>query len=730
MSDHPVYALIGNSAILISMVLIFDLAILRWRSKFWKLRKVLSGLLLGGMALAVMGIPWKYSTEVIIDTRSIVLTISGLFFGLTPTIIAMLIASIGRYLIGGLGAWTGISVIITTGSLGIIWRYIRKKDLQTLRWYHLYFFGLAIHAIMMLLQLTIPQGIGLEVFFAVGAPVMVIYPVAFMLIGILMVDRLHQDEISWNLRQTKEQLDLVFEASNISFFTIDVEKMEITLSSDWPLQLGYQHGEIDPDYDLWKSHVFKEDLKEIYRYFDANIQQREQKFEVEYRARHKTGKTCWFLARGKFDYGESGERHHLLGVNVDVTPLKQAQEALRESELRYQVLVDHLPLGMLHVLDRDFRYIFSAGEAMQTLGLGGDEFLGKSIYELLSADEAAIEEIYLKQALAGQSVKYEGHYKNRPFLVQATPLLNKQGEVENLLTLSVDISEQRLAEEQAKKAQVELKRLLDISDQSRLALLNLLEDQRAAEEQIRRLNQSLEERVRDRTAQLVAANKELESFAHSVSHDLRAPLRAIDGFSEALWNEFSDHLPSKGLHYLTRIRQGSERMSQLIEDLLNLSRVTRRELERTETNLSQIAAEIAMEFQSENGNSHIKVEISPNLCAQVDPHLIRIAFENLFSNAFKFTKPNPSGVIEFRSGHYKGEAVYYIRDNGVGFDMAYAERLFTPFQRMHSEEEFPGTGVGLATVKRIVGRHGGKIWTESARNQGATFYFTLGDQQS
>jgi signal transduction histidine kinase len=234
--------------------------------------------------------------------------------------------------------------------------------------------------------------------------------------------------------------------------------------------------------------------------------------------------------------------------------------------------------------------------------------------------------------------------------------------------------------------------------------------------------------VRDRTAQLEAVNQELEAFAYSVSHDLRAPLRALDGFSAALLSRYQNLLDAQGRHYLARIQAATQRMGALINDMLDLSRVTRREMVRRTVDLSALAQEIAAELLAEDQAREVEFVIAPDLTAQGDGHLLRIALENLLKNAVKFTASRPRTRIEFQMAVPSGECVYSVSDNGVGFDMAYADKLFAPFQRLHAMDEFPGTGIGLVTVKRIITRHGGRIWTEAAPDQGATFYFTLGGE--
>jgi signal transduction histidine kinase len=242
---------------------------------------------------------------------------------------------------------------------------------------------------------------------------------------------------------------------------------------------------------------------------------------------------------------------------------------------------------------------------------------------------------------------------------------------------------------------------------------------------LQQAHDQLEERVAERTRELAATNKELEAFAYSVSHDLRAPLRAIDGFSQALIEDYSDRLDIAGQAQLERVRRAAQRMSRLIDDILNLSRVTRSPIHREPLDLSAIARSIAEELRQAEPARHVEFAIQDGLTATGDSPLLRAALENLLRNSWKYTSGHASAKIEFGRIQTTGKSTFFVRDDGAGFDPRYADRLFGAFQRLHKEVEFSGTGIGLATVQRIIHKHGGEIWAEGAVEKGATFYFTL-----
>jgi PAS domain S-box-containing protein len=375
--------------------------------------------------------------------------------------------------------------------------------------------------------------------------------------------------------------------------------------------------------------------------------------------------------------------------------VRRLGEALAEERTQLRAIAENVPALIFHG-DRDMRCLFANRQFADFFHGGGVPLEGMHLREILGNEvfEAALPNV--SRALAGESVLLAGERLSkssglRHLEISLVPQCGEQGQVIGFYALKRDIT-----------------------------------GQQRAEDQVRRLNAELESRVRERTAELTAANHELESFAYSISHDLRAPLRGIDGFSHLLAEEYSDRLDEQGRDYLDRVRRAAQRMGTLIDDILELSRVTRQEMRRVRVDLSQIAAELIDECSRAEPHRRVDVSLAAGCSAVGDPQLLRVMMQNLLENAWKYTGKTEKARIDFFNERIDGETVFQVSDNGVGFDMQYAGRLFSPFQRLHSPEEFEGTGIGLATVARVVHRHGGRAWAESAPGEGATFRFTLG----
>ncbi len=416
------------------------------------------------------------------------------------------------------------------------------------------------------------------------------------------------------------------------------------------------------------------------------------------------GRRTFMLNARQFFTNKPDSQKILLAMD-DITVRKQREaDALQESKEDFHQLVENLSAGVV-VHNSDSAIIFSNPMAAALLGLSNDQMRGKTAMDpswcFLHVDgtTAPLEEYPINRVLSsGQPVTNQILGIKRPDLAEplwvqcnAYPFTGPDGAIIHVVVTFTDISE--------------LKR---------------------AELEITRLNSKLEQRVIERTAQLERARNEMESFAYSVSHDLRAPLRSIDGFSLALLEEYGNALEDVGKDYLRRVRAATQRMAQLIDDMLKLSRITRAELIFEKVNLSHLAVTVSEELRSEEPERNVTFVIAPGVTAKGDPRLLKVVLDNLLGNAWKFTSNHAEARIEFGVTTVGAKTTYFVRDDGAGFNMKYAGKLFTTFQRLHTEQEFVGTGVGLALVQHVIQRHGGRVWAEGAVEQGATFWFTLG----
>jgi PAS domain S-box-containing protein len=384
----------------------------------------------------------------------------------------------------------------------------------------------------------------------------------------------------------------------------------------------------------------------------------------------------------------------VLGVTRDITERKRARDALQRSEERLRTVFEASPatIKISRLDDGTILYVNRAWEA--ATGWPRATAIGRTATELaLWPDVAAREALHarIKQSESVRDVEWQR--------------CTRTGEVHTVLGSITRID-------------------IDGTDCA-LTFTQDITARKKVEAELAQYREHLEELVEARTTALEAANHELEAFSYSVSHDLRAPLRAINGFSQALVEDYAGQLDVTAVEHLNRVRQGALRMGELIDDLLKLSRVTRQEIRDQDVNLGTLAAECAAELREREPGRALDWQLAPHVPVTGDPHLLRIAMANLLDNALKYTSRTPHARVEFGVQPGDGTAVYFVRDNGAGFDMHYAERLFGAFQRLHKVEDFPGNGIGLATVKRIVVRHGGRIWAESQPGQGATFFFTL-----
>ncbi len=416
---------------------------------------------------------------------------------------------------------------------------------------------------------------------------------------------------------------------------------------------------------------------------------------------HFADRDLWHLVSlARVDHG--GDAHAMVHVSRDITQRKLAERALQESHERLVSILDSVGEGIFG-LDAEGVCLFVNPAFERITGWSAAEAIGREMHSLLhhtrpdGSDHPSAECPIVGTVSSGipchiaDDIFWRKDGSSFPADFNSAPLRDREARVTGAVVVFRDITERREAEHEL---------------------------------QLHREN--LEQLVAGRTAELQAANRELEAFSYSVSHDLRGPLRAINGFSQALVEDCAEQLDDTARRYLERITDASSHMSQLIDGLLTLSRIMRRELEYETVDLSRLATEIAHRKQATEPERPVRFEIAPGLTAECDGTLIRLLLENLLDNAWKFTARVSEPVIEF--GCIVGEggdATFYVKDNGVGFDMRYTNKLFEPFQRLHTADDFEGTGIGLATVRRIIGRHGGRVWAEGEVDRHATIYFAL-----
>ncbi len=388
----------------------------------------------------------------------------------------------------------------------------------------------------------------------------------------------------------------------------------------------------------------------------------------------------------------------LIGISKvmrDITEKRETERFLLASELRYRRLFESARDGIL-ILDAATGMVEEVNPYLRTLlGYSHEQFMGKAVWDLGIFKDVVANESEFAELRAKEYVRYEN-----------MPLETASG-----VRIHVEFISNVYLVNGAKVIQCNIR---DVTARKR------------AEEAVKQLNADLEQRVMERTSELESANKELESFSYSVSHDLRAPLRAVDGFSQALLDDFGPQLPAEALRYVLTIRDGARRMGKLIDDLLTFSRLGRAPLEKENVNTGNLVLSALSELKSQQEGRNINLLIGDLPPCNGDPSLLKQVWLNLLSNALKYTRKLDAAVVEIGCNATAERDVFFVRDNGTGFDMRYAGKLFGVFQRLHRAEDFEGTGVGLAIVQQIITRHGGRVWADAGPDRGATFYFTLG----
>ncbi len=520
------------------------------------------------------------------------------------------------------------------------------------------------------------------------------------------------------LRKSEERFKLVMDATEDGIWDYDPLTDANYFSPGFVGLLGYADREaLRRGFSL--SEALHPDDRDRVLAGQRSVLDRGGRFDETYRLKTAQGDYRWFRGRGQAITDESGKVCRFTGALTDIDAQKQS-----ELKLRLAATVFESSLEGVAITDAAGD-IVSVNQAFSRItGYAAEEVVGRNPRLLQSGRQDAAFYSALWQALTSEGA-WSGEIWNKrrngeiyPEKLSITAVRDERGRPLHYIGVFTDIS-----------------------------------DLKRAEEAVRAANADLERRVKERTAELEASNRELEAFSYSVSHDLRGPLRGIEGFAQIVGKDYAHCLDETGQGHLARIRLAAQRMAQLIDDLLELARITRTDMHRRQVDLTALALAIARDLQT-GANRRASFHIQPGLMAWADPTLVATLLENLLGNAWKFTSRQAEariecGVIENRpaaappqdgaaggpersdpssppsTGRREGERCFFVRDNGAGFDPTYADKLFQPFQRLHHPDEFAGTGIGLATVARVVRRHGGSVWAEGLPGQGATFFFTL-----
>lgn len=499
------------------------------------------------------------------------------------------------------------------------------------------------------------------------------------------------------LRTQKERLELILWAADLGTWDLDLlgpnAAENVSINERCATMLGYTKEEFTHFINSgeWQNLYHPDDKEASLTLLNKHLAGETSYFRSTHRNITKDGEWKWILNTGKVvERDESGMPKRFSGIQQDISELKEAESSM----YFYKKLVEygHDPAYGIDPND-EAKITYVNDAACRHFGMSKEELIGKSIYEVSLAHERYSQPELNDIIREKQSFTFEVIHRI------------KGGEL-----VPVEVTANHIVYDGREYFAGYFKNIKKRKD---------------AEAKIKKVNVQLEQRVKERTAELEATNQELEAFSYSVSHDLRAPLRSIDGFSKALLEDYYEILDEEGQDFLQCIRDATSNMGTLIDDMLKLSKVSRTDLKREKLDISLIVSDILSKLKKENPKREISTEVTSGLMAEADRKLISIALQNLLENAWKFTQGKENPHIIFSAKREDGQKVFCIQDNGAGFDMKYAHKLFGAFQRLHHTSEFEGTGVGLATVQRIIHRHGGKIWAEAEIDKGAAFYFTL-----
>lgn len=852
MKDSIILGLLQNVAMLLTFTMLYDYF---WTKtgepNKWYL-KILAGFVIGGIGIVLMLSPWTLYPGLVFDTRSILLIGSGLFFGTIPTIIAIIITSIYRILMGGDGIWMGVAVVVSSGLISIAWRHLRKYFKIKNNAVEFFLIGVLVHIVMLACTMFLPEESALITFKKILWPVILIFPIGTMLLGSLMHRQAKKSLMQKTLDDSEGRWKFALEGSGDGVWDWNAITNEVFFSRQWKAILGYEDHEIENVLHEWDTRLYPEDRDKAYKDLNNHLNGETDIYVNEHRLRCKNGSYKWILDRGKvIDWSAESKPIRVIGTLTDISERKKNEETIKKNVIRNQKILDsamdgfwivdkkgsiieineiysklsgyskqellkmkvydleanddkqnvnqriekliqdgggkfesvhkkknddlwHVEVNVKYLDINEGLFVTFIHDITQrkldekkikeseekyrllaenqndllikispektlsyanpnycaTFGVKEHEILGKTFLPLIHNDDV---EIVTKSLATLVKPPYKTYHEERAKTVDGwrwfgwsvKANLDKSKNITEMIAVGRDITEQKEIEIELAKYRENLEgivkeRTQSVEEQSlklkesQTALLYLLEDVNESSEKLRITNDQLE-----------MVNKEMEAFSYSVSHDLRAPLTRLDGFSTALVDLYKDKLDDKGKHYLSRIKASSKKMEQLIEDLLSLSRISRQEILKSVVNISAIADKILKDLRKVEPQRKVIVKIEKSIEIFCDSKLITILLQNILSNAWKFTSKNTESIFEIGTKNIDNKMEVFIKDNGVGFNMKYLDKVFLPFQRLHTESEFEGTGIGMATVHRIVKRHDAEITVESKIGEGTIFYLSF-----
>lgn len=489
------------------------------------------------------------------------------------------------------------------------------------------------------------------------------------------------------IRSISDRLRLAINASKLGIW--DYSPLDnILIWDDRMYQLyGVAPAKFSGAYEAWEAGLHPDDRARAAEELETALKGG-KRFDTEFRVVWPDQSVHHIKADALIYRDEKGVATRMVGTNRDITDSKKAEEKIRQSETVYRTIASSIPGSVICLIDRDYRYFLIEGDLVEKLGYKKENLLGRTVKEAIHPDRYKELEPYFQRVFVGATSTVETQMGDYYLLTRYVPLLDENQKVTSAMVVVIDVTE-------LKKAQ----------------------------HLIAELNVSLEQKVIERTDQLATVNKELESFSYSVSHDLRAPLRSVSGYAKMLEEDYLNVLDENGKRLLQIVQENAIRMGQLIDDLLAFSRLGRKEIQKAEVNMMSLTESVVEEIKAIHPHARINIEsLHP---ARGDAALLKQVLVNYISNAVKYSSKSESPIVTIKSEIINENIVYSVRDNGVGFDMNYAHKLFQVFQRLHSQQEFEGTGVGLAIVARIIGKHAGNVWADGEKGEGATFFFSL-----